>query len=941
MKKFLAFTVVLFLLAIVGLLAAPSFIDWNKYRPQLQALVESRTGCRLDIRDNVKFSLFPHPQLTLVELELKPKKATDAEAPFSARWLQADLSFRTLLQGDFEIERLHLVEPSLNLERWQDCWPDQETSSSAPTPASETAASGGSDFLVQKITLSDGQLSGTNALVQTDLLIPIPSATLSYDSKRGQYHLIGEGRLADQITRFDITYNDQNGAAPWGRVKMSLPEISANASISFRQDQSGWLGKLEAEATHPRQLSRLQAHLPLARSLSEISRPSFPISITGSYLYGENSLSLDELDIRNGPISIQGAYNHPLTGNDPADGHFKIKFLDLDRAASTVEQGNENTERTSQEETVPAGSAPPTVDDIGSTLPDFLSQWRRPLALELSIDQIQYRKALIRQAYLRFSNDENGIILDSARALLPGGSDISLIGTIDRHDQGMELIGDLSFQSDDLRRFLRWTGIEPTGLSENRLRSLRLASQITAGSNGFGLHGLDARLDSTHITGSVQQQIGQDVDQIEGQLRIDRLNLDAYGNGDTLPRILTWLQSGFRLAAPTSSDENQQAPAASVANQQDGETSKPTHWKTDLEIDQLTSNGLPMKGLSVTIAQRVSGLLLERFQLDDLRGLSLQASGRLPSLDNNQKASLAVSYYLPNPERTAARFGSSPHIRRLMGKLGGGSGSLLLEGDLDRLALRLHFDGVSGRVLLDTNAYLTQIPQRIQITDGQIKLPDFETKDLRGDLSLLADGSFTWNDLSSRWQNLEIRSTGSARPETGGIDLTGKASLTGEDLGQLGSVTGGYLIMSGPLQADLSLNASKLNLDRPLDRLTASGTIQGGLQLTPGPELDANSRIRQVANLRRFIEQGFQGRQSPLSGQVSLKGGILSLEDVVISGKKASARLNARLNSANARLNAELSLTDSSGDEPVFSLKASGPIDRPNLKATGSWLKAN
>ena len=63
MKKFLPLTLGVSTLVIGALLVGPSFVDWNKYKPQIVEQAKSAAGYDVTIAGDIKLSLIPAPQL--------------------------------------------------------------------------------------------------------------------------------------------------------------------------------------------------------------------------------------------------------------------------------------------------------------------------------------------------------------------------------------------------------------------------------------------------------------------------------------------------------------------------------------------------------------------------------------------------------------------------------------------------------------------------------------------------------------------------------------------------------------------------------------------------------------------------------------------------------------------------------------------------------------
>ncbi|HXV73774.1 MAG TPA: AsmA family protein, partial [Sphingomonadales bacterium] len=106
------------LLAVLAfLLIAPNFVDWNRFKPEVERGFEAATGRQIAIAGELSFKLLPAPALSVSRVSL-------ANVPWArdANFLELeslDIRMRLLplLNKDVEVTSLVLVGGRINLER--------------------------------------------------------------------------------------------------------------------------------------------------------------------------------------------------------------------------------------------------------------------------------------------------------------------------------------------------------------------------------------------------------------------------------------------------------------------------------------------------------------------------------------------------------------------------------------------------------------------------------------------------------------------------------------------------------------------------------------------------------------------------------------------------------------------------------------------------------
>lgn len=114
MKKVLLILGLIVVLAVGGVSVYISMIDWNQHKDKIAAQFNDITGKRVVFEGPVSFTLLPSPKLTATDIKVYNPDGTAEDKPLATiKSLIANLSLGPLLQGNFEVKMMSLVEPEI------------------------------------------------------------------------------------------------------------------------------------------------------------------------------------------------------------------------------------------------------------------------------------------------------------------------------------------------------------------------------------------------------------------------------------------------------------------------------------------------------------------------------------------------------------------------------------------------------------------------------------------------------------------------------------------------------------------------------------------------------------------------------------------------------------------------------------------------------------
>ena len=100
------------ILALLAALVGPSVVDWNRFRPSIEAEASRLIGAPVRITGPIEATILPTPALILSGLEVGPSHASSS---VRVRSLAVELHLGALVRGQWRAQELHLIGPDFNL----------------------------------------------------------------------------------------------------------------------------------------------------------------------------------------------------------------------------------------------------------------------------------------------------------------------------------------------------------------------------------------------------------------------------------------------------------------------------------------------------------------------------------------------------------------------------------------------------------------------------------------------------------------------------------------------------------------------------------------------------------------------------------------------------------------------------------------------------------
>lgn len=648
MRKIAIGVVALIAVLVAALVVGPGFVDWNSYKSRIADEVRAATGRDLTIAGDLSLALVPTPALSAEGVRLANLADGSDEAMVSLDSLRVRVAFLPLLQGRIQVENVELLEPAIRLEvladgrRNWDLAPRSEAAEAGPKDAEAAELPG--RIRLDSLKVRNGTVIYSDARSGRSERIESVDAEIAAESLQGPFAAKGAATARGVRLNFDVALGRlrDEGATP---LNVELRAVEAGrATLEF----SGVLSsKAGVDALSGRVAASGEDLAGLLQAVGGVAAPAAvaqSFDLAAAVSADSRRVDVTELDLHLGDVSLTGDGSVALGTPVEARLSLGVPQLDLDALlGAAAADGSGAGAEPAPTQGGQNGDAAPTG---AVALPDNVNA-----RLDVAIEALVYREQVIRQFLLSASLSQGRLRLDQALALLPGGSDLSLSGTLapggEGNAAGLAFDGRVEATSDNLRAVLEWLGADVAGIPAGRLRRSSLTSRVEATPRQMTLREIDLRVDVSRVTGGVAIALRERPGLGVG-LAVDQIDLDAYmpqaaeagaqpdeaqAAGDPAP-------SGPRAAAPG---------ALAVLDTFDA--------NLDLKVGRLAVRGVTARDLRLDATLQQGELTLREVAVADLAGSAARFSGSIAELAQTPRLDTAFALSVADPARLAKLFG--------------------------------------------------------------------------------------------------------------------------------------------------------------------------------------------------------------------------------------------------------------------------------------------
>ncbi len=567
-------------------LVVPFVVDWNAFRPTFEREAEKVLGQAVHVDGDVTLRILPMPYLDVTDIRV----GGSADQPmleiarFSTR-----VELIPLLSGDIRVAEMTIDRPVAAVtvdESGAIDWLKRSAASQSLDPAAVT---------LQHVTVRNGSLSYLDSRSGRVLALSAIDAGIDARSLLGPWKVEGNLTIEGQPTAFRLATGKQEADGSI-RAKLDLAPaalpFTASADGVVNQDGKGplWGGTFT-----------LAEVLPPTKEGEPVPPPGW--RALGSFELRPDMLRLPELTLAEGPedrpFSLTGAATVALGTDMRFDAVLKSRQVDLDRSLGK------------------GPNEPVDVNAAGAALVTALSQLPRPPIpgrIGFDVPGIVVGGSVVQNLQFDAATDRDGWRVEELAADLPGRTRLSADGTVTTTPT-VRFVGGVRLRSDQPSIFAAWWRGAPTG-TRLPLQPFDMSGQLDVAPEEIRISAMTARMDESNIRGGLDwKRDASGRRDFAVDLKADRFDYDQAAS-------LTELFAGRSVT------EN-----GGLADSFRVKLAAGSFVIGDTTLADVSADGSYADGV----------LVANRFQVGDLAGTSIGASGKLADLDTLPSGQLSAT----------------------------------------------------------------------------------------------------------------------------------------------------------------------------------------------------------------------------------------------------------------------------------------------------------
>lgn len=645
----LAKNVLIGFVALLALLAgavvvAPSFIDSAAIKKEMTEQVRNATGRELSIGGNLEVRLLPTPALTAKDVSLSNAKGGQAQNMVALKAVEVRVALMPLLSGQVQVERIRLVSPVVNVEKFADGRTNLEfkpvqatratqpkTASAGPSAPSGFAPTQGLDIRLDSFEIVDARVIYRDGVSQTVEQIEDIDATLRAGSLNGPFEAQGQARLRGVPMAFEVSLGQiiAQRTVPVNAV-LNAPggaQVQLSGAVFELETEPRFKGKIKVEGTNLGQLLDAVSGAGVAPSILGQT-----YAVDAQVDASAKAVDLRELELHLGKNRTTGTILVALKDGVHFDVKLKAARIDVDTLLSATAQTAQQTSNGAAQQSTTSSSiapAPPKTQMSGDeATKGFAFPKNVSGTVQVVVDAMSVKGGLVSDVRLAAELADGELALSQLQAMAPGVTDVAIFGFVRPHEGEPRFEGDVEVTSSDLTGLTNWLGVDvPVGVA-GRIKRVAYKSKVAANAKQVVVSGLEITADKSKLTGGVTLALRKRLS-FGADLNLDVINLDTYVNGHANGPVNT----------PSAASAGAQTPTAvTPATKTSGVMDVAGAWVALSALNDLDANlkvrvgrmvhqGKVFKNLVVDGTLYAGQLQLRSLMLGDYQGATATLSG--------------------------------------------------------------------------------------------------------------------------------------------------------------------------------------------------------------------------------------------------------------------------------------------------------------------------
>lgn len=646
MKRAIFIVVGLIAFALIVIVAVPSFINWNNYKPEISSQVHKLTGRDLVIAGDISVKIFPAPRLVADNVSLSSLDGAANPDLVSLSSVEVQVALAPLITGQVRVETVRLVEPRIYLEvladgrsTWEITPPVSETAAQDPEKAEGVVAVPANDgapaVIIDAFEIVGGHIiyedpaSGVSETV-ADINMEIAAASLT----EGPYSL--EGGLLARGLRLNI--DADVGTIVEGRtfpvdasfgIGGDSAKIKINGTVIGLDAAPRFTGSLAVTADDIAALAKaFSPDMDLPKPLSQ------KFALSGNIDASSVDLTFTDFDINIGGSMGKGSVKGQFAEVPRITAEVQIDKVAVDpwlensgttpKAKSTKPGGQTTSPATG---TSSSASASTTDNAPGSfSLPDGID-----VSANIRVGEVSMRGDAVKNVVLSAQLAKGEVTLSQFTLQGPGKLDVAAFGFITAKDGAPSFDTSIEASVEDLESLLKWVDVK-TGLAAGKPGNLRLKAEAKGTDKSITLQQLSLSFDETNIVGAANIAL-RDRLGIGATVKIDKINVDSY-----LPAASAPAPARPAQPAPTNTPSDSPATPEPAPSQSTGGYFSALAPLAEIDaninvsVQSLTAAGVPMKDIKADVGLLAGNMTIRNVSVGNAAGVSSVLTGALNNL---------------------------------------------------------------------------------------------------------------------------------------------------------------------------------------------------------------------------------------------------------------------------------------------------------------------
>jgi uncharacterized protein involved in outer membrane biogenesis len=505
------------ILALVAALVGPYFIDWGRFRPQLEVEASRLVGMPVRVAGKIDARLLPTPSVMLGEVAVGK---SGQESQLEARQLAVEFALGPLLRGQWRASQLKLVGPAIHLV---------------------VGADGSVASTASPLGLVPDQLAAEHFLIE-DGRIVLHGAGSPQPQILDRLSFVGEiGSLKGPLRGAGSFATD---AAAY-RYSIAAGRLTETEDAKLHLELQSYQGRWTAIADGQLRFTNVPEFVgTLSASHSagaDAAGRGLPWRGTSHLTLSAAGAFLDNAELAYGPedraVRLSAAARIRFGPDARYDAVVSGRQLDLDAALGGAAAGERQAFVTARE--LAGKLAPPAVSIPGR--------------VGIAVDVLSVGGSQVHDLHADLASDAGGWSIEKLELRAPGSTDFRASGRIEPGSNAARFTGPASIESGDPEIFAAW--IAGRGLFSERSGPLRLTGDLELGADRIAIERLRAAMAGKAFQGRFAYAAarGTHPARVETELRAAELDLDPLVS--FVPRFVSRLHTSPELLVSAAVDE--------------------------------------------------------------------------------------------------------------------------------------------------------------------------------------------------------------------------------------------------------------------------------------------------------------------------------------------------------------------------------------------------